>query len=97
MLNAQLDAIRSEAATVDKMEVSILDLRRKKDLEEANYRYYAASLEKARIDEALGAGRVSNISQIQTPSPPFTDRKNPMCRLQLSRSVALSSVSSGRF
>ena len=74
VLNAQLDAIRSEAANVDQMEVSILDLRRKKDLEEANYRYYAASLEKARIDEALGAGRVSNISQIQTPSPPFTDR-----------------------
>ena len=74
VLNAQLDAIRSEAANVDQMEASILDLRRKKDLEEANYKYYAASLEKARIDEALGAGRVSNISQIQTPSPPFTDR-----------------------
>ena len=75
VLNAQLDAIRSEAANVDQMEASILDLRRKKDLEEANYKYYAASLEKARIDEALGAGRVSNISQIQTPSPPFIDRE----------------------
>jgi uncharacterized protein involved in exopolysaccharide biosynthesis/Mrp family chromosome partitioning ATPase len=75
VLNAQLDAIRSEAANVDQMEASILDLRRKKDLDEANYRYYAASLEKARIDEALGAGRVSNISRIQTPSPPFTDRE----------------------
>jgi Mrp family chromosome partitioning ATPase len=74
-LNAQLDAIRAEAAKVDQMEISILDLRRKKDLDEANYRYYAASLEKSRIDEALGAGRVSNISQIQTPSPPFTDRE----------------------
>jgi uncharacterized protein involved in exopolysaccharide biosynthesis/Mrp family chromosome partitioning ATPase len=75
VLNAQLATIRSDAANVDQMEVSILDLRRKKDLEEANYRYYAASLEKARIDEALGAGRVSNISQIQTPSPPFTNQE----------------------
>ena len=74
VLNAQLDGIRSEAANVDQMEVSILDLRRKQEMEEANYKYYANSLEQARIDEALGAGRVSNISQIQTPSPPFTDR-----------------------
>ncbi|HUL52561.1 MAG TPA: Wzz/FepE/Etk N-terminal domain-containing protein [Opitutaceae bacterium] len=74
VLNAQLDGIRSEAASVDQMEGSILDLRRKQAMEEANYKYYANSLEQARIDEALGAGRVSNISQIQMPSPPFTDR-----------------------
>ena len=74
VLNSQLDGIRSEAASVDQMEGSILDLRRKQAMEEANYKYYANSLEQARIDEALGAGRVSNISQIQMPSPPFTDR-----------------------
>ncbi len=74
VLNAQLDVIRAEAANADQMEVSISDLRRKKDLEEANYKHYAASLEQTRIDEALSAGRVSNIRQIQTPSPPFIDR-----------------------
>jgi uncharacterized protein involved in exopolysaccharide biosynthesis/Mrp family chromosome partitioning ATPase len=71
VLNSQLDQIRSEASSVDEMEVSILELQRKKQLEEANYRYFSASLEQSRIDEALGAGRVSNISRIQSPSPPF--------------------------
>ena len=92
VLNAQLGAIRSEAANVDQMEVSILDLRRKKDLDEANYKYYAASLEKARIDEALGAGRVSNISQIQTPSPPFTDREKSYMPIA---AVAISGLLAG--
>ncbi len=73
VLNAQLDEVRSEAGGIDKMEVAIEDLRRRKDLEESNYRYYEASLEQARISEALGAGRVSNITAIQTASPPMAD------------------------
>jgi len=73
VLNSQLDGLRNEAANVDQAAPALSDLRRKKDLEESNYRYYSTALEQARIDEALGAGRVSNISQIQTPSPPFRD------------------------
>jgi uncharacterized protein involved in exopolysaccharide biosynthesis/Mrp family chromosome partitioning ATPase len=73
VLNSQLDGIRSEAAKVDQLAPAFSDLKRKKDLQESNYKYYSASLEQARIDEALGAGRVSNISEIQTPSPPFRD------------------------
>jgi len=73
VLNSQLDEIRAEASSLEQMEGTILELRRKRDLEETNYRYYQASLEQARINEALGAGRVSNISLIQTPSPPFID------------------------
>jgi succinoglycan biosynthesis transport protein ExoP len=69
VLNSQLDEIRAEAARVDQLEISILELRRRKELEEANYRYYSASLEQSRINEALGEGRVSNISQIETPTP----------------------------
>ena len=73
VLSLQENELRAEIAAVDQAEISINELRRRKDLEEANYRYYAASLEQARIDEALGAGRVSNISQIQNPSPPVRD------------------------
>jgi Mrp family chromosome partitioning ATPase len=73
VLNSQLDEVRAEASSLGQMEGTILELRRKRDLEETNYRYYQASLEQARINEALGAGRVSNISEIQTPSPPFVD------------------------
>ncbi|MEO7599362.1 MAG: hypothetical protein ABIV50_10545, partial [Opitutus sp.] len=74
-LNAQMDVIRAQAATVDQVEGSIMELRRKKELEEANYRYYAANLEQSRINEALGSGKVSNISRIQAPSPPYVDAK----------------------
>jgi uncharacterized protein involved in exopolysaccharide biosynthesis/Mrp family chromosome partitioning ATPase len=92
VLNAQLDQVRAEAANAEQMEGPIADLRRKKELEESNYRYYAASLEQARIDEALGAGRVSNISQIQTPSPPFSDRSKINQMLAL---IAVGGVAAG--
>ena len=73
LLNTQMNALRAEAAGVDDLEPAIAELRRKKDLAETNYRYYASTLEQARVDEAFGAGRVSNISQIQTPSPAVRD------------------------
>lgn len=73
VLNGQLDELRAEAAKVDDMEVTVQELQRQKDLEESNYKYYEASLEQSRINEALGTGKVSNISQIQTPSPPSID------------------------
>ena len=72
-LNAQMEQIRSEAANLDQLEISILELRRRKELEEANYRRYAASLEQSRIKEAMGDGKVSNISVVQSPTPAAQD------------------------
>ncbi len=40
---------------------------------EGNYQNFAASLEQSRIDETLGPGRVSNISTVEAPTPPFKD------------------------
>jgi uncharacterized protein involved in exopolysaccharide biosynthesis/Mrp family chromosome partitioning ATPase len=71
VLVRQLEQIRKEAANVDEMEGSITELQRKKELEEQQYKYFQANLEQARINEALGPGRVSNISTVQTPSPAF--------------------------
>lgn len=71
----QLEGVRLEASKVDQFETSILELRRKRDREEANYRYYSDSLEQARIKETLGSGRVSNISIIEAPTRPFKDWK----------------------
>jgi succinoglycan biosynthesis transport protein ExoP len=71
VLTSQLQEVRSEAAKVDQLETSIIELRRRKELEEENYRYYSANLEKSRINEALSVGRVSNITPIQNPTPPF--------------------------
>jgi succinoglycan biosynthesis transport protein ExoP len=75
-LSTQYDMLRAEATKLDQMEGNILELRRKKDLEETTYRYYANNLEQSRISQTLGNGKVSNISQIQAPSPPFRDRVN---------------------
>ncbi len=70
VLNAQLEQVRSEAARLDRVEVELTDLQRKKGLEETNYRSISERLEQSRIDESLGDGKVSNISKIQAPSPP---------------------------
>ncbi|HUC85888.1 MAG TPA: AAA family ATPase, partial [Candidatus Acidoferrales bacterium] len=72
-LQAQFDEIQGEAAKLDDAEAKIEDLERKKQLQEDNYKYFVSMLEQARIDEALGPGRVSNIQVIQQPSPPYRD------------------------
>lgn len=71
VLNGQLDSIRREAAAIDDAEGAITALQRKKELQESHYKYFSENLEQARIDEALGASKDSNISKIQAPSPPF--------------------------
>ena len=85
VLTNELANIRTNATAIDMAEGSITELQRKKELEEAHYKYFAANLEQSRIDEALGAGRVSNISKIQAPSPPFKDT----AKLQKIRGAAL--------
>jgi len=73
VLNSELDQIHQQANAEGKMEGTISELQRQKELEEANYRYYAEHLEASRIDEALGAGRALNIAEIQTPTPPHAE------------------------
>jgi len=72
VLNSQLEEVRKRASQLDQAETSIMELRRRKELDETNYKFYSASLEQARIAEAYGGGgRVSNISVIQAPSVPY--------------------------
>ena len=92
VLNSQMDKIRAEASKLNATEAAILELQRKKELQEANYRYFSASLEQSRIDEALGAGRVTNISRIQEPSPPF---KTPAKSFKMMAMVAIGGVLGG--
>ncbi len=72
-LDTQVAQVRADATAIDNVEGSLVELRRRQQLEETNYRHYSESLEQSRLDEALGAGRVSNISQIQRPSPGTRD------------------------
>jgi polysaccharide biosynthesis transport protein len=73
VLKQELAELQSEAVKVDDAESKILDLQRKKQMLEDNYQNFAATLEQARIDETLGPGRVSNISTVEAPTPPFKD------------------------
>lgn len=70
VLQEHLAQIQKEANDLSELELSISDLERRKDLQESQYRYFSTTLEQTRINEALGSGRVSNISIIQAPTPP---------------------------
>lgn len=74
-LNTQFETLREEAGKIDAVEGEVAQLRRKKELDESNYRLFAISLEQSRISDALSNGRVSNLTLIQTPTPPAADMK----------------------
>ncbi|MBV9489214.1 MAG: hypothetical protein JO069_05750 [Verrucomicrobia bacterium] len=67
-LKARLDSLRERAKLLADLGPRISELERQKEVEEANYKYFSASLEKARIDETLDPARMPNISVVQRPS-----------------------------
>jgi polysaccharide biosynthesis transport protein len=69
-LAARLRDTQERAQQLSQLAPQLADLERQKQLEEANYKYFEASLEKARIDEALDPSKIPNISVVQQPSPP---------------------------
>ena len=70
-LRSQLRDIQGRMKQLAELGPQIEELERKRDLEEANYKYFAATLEKARVDEALDPSKMPNISAVQRPSPPI--------------------------
>lgn len=67
-LRSRLEALRSSIQRFSEVAPQIEELERKRQLDETNYKYYEASLEKARIDEALDPSKMPNISVVQKPS-----------------------------
>ncbi len=65
----QLASVHAEIVVLDSLESAILDVERKLKLDRQNYLHMAAGVETARFDEALSAGKMSNIQPVQTPSP----------------------------
>jgi len=81
-MQAKVDALKSRlrdtqqrTKRLSELAPQIEDLERKKEMDETNYKYFAASLEKARIDEALNPAKMPNISAVQRPSPPGLETK----------------------
>ncbi|MDP3068878.1 MAG: Wzz/FepE/Etk N-terminal domain-containing protein [Opitutaceae bacterium] len=75
-LDAQHERLKAESAKLDRAEGNIMDLRRKKTLEEKQYENLSAMMEAQRFSDALAGSKVSNISAIQNPSPPFREPIN---------------------
>jgi uncharacterized protein involved in exopolysaccharide biosynthesis/Mrp family chromosome partitioning ATPase len=74
-LKTRLSDIQRRTKQLSELAPQIEDLERKKEMDETNYKYFAASLEKARIDEALDPSKIPNISAVQRPSPPILEGK----------------------
>jgi uncharacterized protein involved in exopolysaccharide biosynthesis len=69
-LKTRYDGLQERARKLSEIGPRIAQLERQKEIEDTNYKYYGASLEKARIDETLDPARMPNISIVQAPSPP---------------------------
>jgi uncharacterized protein involved in exopolysaccharide biosynthesis/Mrp family chromosome partitioning ATPase len=74
-LKSRLRDIQQRTKQLSELAPQIEDLERKKEMDETNYKYFAASLEKARVDEALDPAKMPNISAVQHPSPPGLETK----------------------
>jgi uncharacterized protein involved in exopolysaccharide biosynthesis/Mrp family chromosome partitioning ATPase len=74
-LTSRLHDIEQRVKELSEVAPQIEDLERKRAMDEANYKYFAASLEKARVDEALDPAKMPNISAVQRPSSPVLDTK----------------------
>jgi len=75
-LKRQLEQARGEAAILEQTEGRILELQRRQKMEEQSYLYFSQNLEKARLDNTLFTGRISNISVVQPATYP-TSKSRP--------------------
>ncbi len=72
---ARLRDIQQRTKQLSDLGPQIEELERRREMDETNYKYFAASLEKARVDEALDPSKMPNISAVQRPSPPMLETK----------------------
>ena len=73
-LHSQLNQVLADATNFERVEATISQLQQKKASEEANLNYFTDNLDRSRIDSALYEGKASNISLIQSPTPPEKGR-----------------------
>ncbi len=72
-LKQRLKDVQEKISQLSELRPQIAELERKEQLEEQNYKYFQATLEKARVDEALDPSKMPNISAVQKASPPMLD------------------------
>ena len=91
VLKQQIEETRMEARKLDEIEGRVVLLERNKEIQEANYKYFSQSLERARIDDALDAGKISNIAIVQPATFP-AEKLRPNLMLNMALSLALGLV-----
>lgn len=74
-LQRQLAKLQDEQIKLNVKEPEITELERKRTSFEKDYRYYSTAVDQARVDATLTAGRLANISVIQSASAPSPDTK----------------------
>jgi len=85
----QLAAALEGLKVLNESEIRIKRLEREIAIEETNYKKYSDGLEQARIDHALEAGNISNISVVQPATVPIRPIR-PRKKLNLALGVLLS-------
>ena len=91
-LKTRLRDIQQRIKQLSELRPQIEELERKHEMDANNYKYFAASLEKARVDEALDPSKMPNISAVQRPSPPALDTKK---RNKISLAIAGGGIALG--
>jgi uncharacterized protein involved in exopolysaccharide biosynthesis len=67
-LRSRLSRLQERAKLLSDFGPQIAELERRKEGDEANYKYFRETLERARVDETLDPKRLPNISIVQQPS-----------------------------
>ena len=69
-LNSQLSQVWIEATNFERLEITISELQQKKESLETNIKYFMDNQARAQLDAAINEEKASNISVIQSPTPP---------------------------
>jgi uncharacterized protein involved in exopolysaccharide biosynthesis len=85
VLRDQLREALAESQRIDELRNRIDQLERTREMQEEQYRHFSRNMEQARINEALDAGKLSNISMVQ---PAQLSAINHRPRLSLNMAMA---------
>ncbi|MDB6110635.1 MAG: Lipopolysaccharide biosynthesis protein [Pedosphaera sp.] len=80
-LTAQLEQVRLDAAKVDDMESTIMELQRRKDQLESSLRYLQGNMEQKRLAAQMGDRHGSDIEIVTSPTPPERKRSKSFKKL----------------
>jgi succinoglycan biosynthesis transport protein ExoP len=76
VLNEQFKQLGDEAARIAEIEPKMLELERNKKVDEENYSAAKSALDRTKIDESSGAGQVTGLAPMQSPTPPSRELGN---------------------